>query len=197
MTHPHVKDGTLCAGDANLPIQRALEQGRFADAFCLIRSVLTNYNPNSPHVHLNEWAGRGCYDCGGNVHPDDLSWCESCDHEFCQDCLTICSCCESSRCNDCLERCQVCEESCCSKCLSRSAHSGEVCCKNCLEPCSACAAHVLPAELDSQTRQCPACALAQTVPEPIATSAEDDSSTPDSIPMETNDATTTAISASV
>lgn len=68
VTHPHVSDGVLCAGDATVPIQRALEQGRVADAFCLVRSVLTHYNPNSPYVSLDEWGGQDCYECGRGVN---------------------------------------------------------------------------------------------------------------------------------
>ena len=33
VTHPHVKDGELCAGDAKVPIRAALEAGRLTDAF--------------------------------------------------------------------------------------------------------------------------------------------------------------------
>jgi hypothetical protein len=39
VTHPHVKDRSLCAGDASVPIRKALDQGRLADAFCLISGV--------------------------------------------------------------------------------------------------------------------------------------------------------------
>ena len=42
VTHPHVRDGQLCAGDAAVPLRRALGDGRLFDAFAMIRSVLEN-----------------------------------------------------------------------------------------------------------------------------------------------------------
>jgi hypothetical protein len=158
VTHPHVNDGALCAGDAALPIQRALEQCRLADAFCLIRCVLTTYNPDSPHVHLADWQGQRCYGCGCSVDPDDRCWCEACDHDFCQECITSCTCCGCTRCSECLERCPDCDDSCCPSCLARSAHSREPACRSCLEACSASAALVLPNEPDAPSRRCPGCA---------------------------------------
>jgi hypothetical protein len=78
VTHPHVSGGSLCPGDATLPIQRALEQGRLADAFCLVRGVLTHYNSGSAHVPLSDWGSRDCRECGCHVHTDDLSYCDRC-----------------------------------------------------------------------------------------------------------------------
>jgi hypothetical protein len=157
VTHPHVHTSVLCAGDATVPIQRALEQGRLADAFCLVRSVLTTYNPSSPHVALAEWGGQECRDCGSGTHADDLSYCEPCGHDYCQDCIRCCRTCQESRCGDCLARCPVCQEAFCSSCLLRSAHSGKECCRDCLQTCTACGAGVASDELDEQTRLCPSC----------------------------------------
>ena len=39
----------LANESGNTPLERALEQGRLIDAFCLIRSVLENYNPRSAY----------------------------------------------------------------------------------------------------------------------------------------------------
>ena len=61
VTHPHVKSNKLCAGDAKILLGEALEDGRLADAFCIIRSVLRIYNRESPHVRLTEWSGLECY----------------------------------------------------------------------------------------------------------------------------------------
>ena len=44
ITHPHVRDGIPCLGDATVPIQTALRQGRLADAFELLERVLHTYN---------------------------------------------------------------------------------------------------------------------------------------------------------
>ena len=140
VTHPHVNRCELCGGDATVPIQRALEQGRLADSFCLVRSVLTTYNPNSPHVHLDQWGGQDCHDCGHSVHSDDLSYCESCSDDYCQDCISSCSDCQESRCSECLACCPCCKDSFCSGCLKRSAHSDKACCSGCLQNCCTCGA---------------------------------------------------------
>ena len=63
ITHPHVKDLSLCAGDAAPAIRTALQEGRLADAFCLVRSVLLTYNARSPHALLAQWDGQECSDC--------------------------------------------------------------------------------------------------------------------------------------
>ncbi len=47
VTHPHVSDDKLCAGDAAAPIQQALINGRICDFFQLVQAVLTTYNPES------------------------------------------------------------------------------------------------------------------------------------------------------
>ena len=195
VTHPHVHGGSLCAGDALVPIQRALEQGRLADAFCLVRSVLTTYNPSSPHVALAEWGGQDCHDCGRGAHPDDLSYCEPCGHDYCQDCIRCCQSCQESRCGDCLARCPICEESFCSACLLRSAHSGRECCRGCLHACATCGAKVIDDELDPQTRLCPSCCSdeAETEPNPPD---EDSQPVPDQ-PLTESDHESTSLAAIV
>jgi len=49
----------LCAGEAKPAVAKALEQGRLADAFCLICGVLRHYKPLSPHISLDAWGGQG------------------------------------------------------------------------------------------------------------------------------------------
>jgi hypothetical protein len=105
VTHPHVSGGSLCAGDATLPIQHALEQGRLADAFCLVRSVLTHYNPSSAHVTLDEWGSQDCHECSGHTHPDDLSACDRCGFDYCAECRGSCAVCGELRCHECLHHC--------------------------------------------------------------------------------------------
>ncbi|MBI3411450.1 MAG: hypothetical protein HY040_24240, partial [Planctomycetes bacterium] len=83
VTHPHVKSEKLCAGDASSPVKLALEQGRLVDAFCLVRSVLTTYNPGSAYVALEHWEGCTCCECGYEAGSDDLYGCERCENDFC------------------------------------------------------------------------------------------------------------------
>ena len=116
VTHPHVQDGGLCAGDATVPIATALRQGRICDAFCLVRAVLQEYNPHSPYVSIEDWDGVRCHDCEGGVDRDDLNYCEGCSHEVCSDCYSCCEICNSGCCNGCLEEDPVSHRSCCSSC---------------------------------------------------------------------------------
>jgi hypothetical protein len=157
VTHPHVNHDRLCAGEGTVPIQRALEQGRLADAFCLVRSVLTHYNPSSAHVPLDDWGGQSCFDCGGNTAPDDLCYCEQCGHDYCEECISRCATCRESCCNSCLQVCPLCQEWCCSGCLIKRPPSGKVCCRSCLRTCGACGGQFARDERDPQSQQCPAC----------------------------------------
>ena len=45
VTHPHVRDEQLCAGDAAAAIRSALAGGRICDFFLLVRSVLDRIQP--------------------------------------------------------------------------------------------------------------------------------------------------------
>lgn len=86
VTHPHVDDGRLCSGDAAVPLERALNVGRIADAFCLVHGVLSHYNPGSPYVALEEWDGLECTDCGGSMARDEVWRCDGCDLALCSEC---------------------------------------------------------------------------------------------------------------
>jgi hypothetical protein len=103
-THPHVRDEVLCAGDATVPLQTALRQGRVCDAFLLTSAVLHTYNPASPYVSLDDWAGVACADCGYASDPDSAYRCESCEETVCERCVGSCDGCDASYCQSCLER---------------------------------------------------------------------------------------------
>jgi hypothetical protein len=156
VTHPHVMKGSLCAGDASVPLQRALEQGRFAEAFLIIQSVLTTYNPASPYVKLEQWSGTPCKDCGCRVEDEDRYLCESCDADMCERCATSCAVCSSTRCSGCLEACAICHSDCCSACLE-NAREDERICSRCFARCVLCGGRVPKDELVD--RHCPACTL--------------------------------------
>ena len=165
VTHPHVKDKTLCAGDATMPLKKALEQGRLADAFCLVRGVLTHYHADSPHVPLDAWDGTSCRDCGRTVCDDDCCSCGGCDDDFCYDCTRSCAACDATRCLDCLGRCAVCEADHCAQCLQKCASSDKDCCSGCLRACATCGAEVARTELDAETERCPSCRAPIQAPE--------------------------------
>lgn len=126
ITHPHVSDGLLCAGDAAAPISQALRQGRITDAFVLVRSVLQTYNAHSPYVALDDWSGIRCQDCGEFDSGDGLSTCSDCDRDCCDYCLGTCALCDRSVCEGCLERDTVSNHSCCSSCRSTCARCGRI-----------------------------------------------------------------------
>jgi hypothetical protein len=155
VTHPHVKDKVLCAGNAKPALRKALEQKRLADAFCLVRSVLLTYNPDSPHVSLSEWGGKcHCHDCGASVRADDAWICDRCTEDFCSYCIGECKDCHVTRCANCTDRCVVCKEPVCERCLRQSAHSTRMSCCKCLTSCPRCNRLVAKDELDNP-QSCP------------------------------------------
>ena len=111
VTHPHVRDSEVCAGDATVPISTALREGRLVDAFLALNSVLHTYNSRSPFVSLDEWDGISCADCDGTFDSEQIYTCNSCDQAFCDDCTRSCDVCEATFCRECLERCPNLENS--------------------------------------------------------------------------------------
>jgi hypothetical protein len=157
VTHPHVRDGELCAGDASVPITAALNQGRIADAFVLVRSVLQTYNPDSPFVSLTQWSGVSCAECGYFTDSTATYFCEGCDHDVCEDCYSCCDNCGNSFCRGCLERDSEAETSICS---------------DCQRTCGRCGRTVDEDHFDSDLDLCPGC------------SAEDESNQQQEVPDE-------------
>ena len=133
VTHPHVNEERLCAGDAGAAIQSALRTGRVCDLFMLVRSVLTTYNPESPFVSLDDWDGVSCYECGYTMTADDSHWCQFCEESYCDECFSYCSRCDESACVRCLDKCPICEESMCPSCLTHCPHCGKLQCRNCVD----------------------------------------------------------------
>jgi hypothetical protein len=142
VTHPHVNDGGLCAGDASVPLATALQQGRICDAFCLVRAVLAEYNAHSPYVPIEDWEGVRCQDCDASVSRDELFYCEDCQRDVCSDCNSSC---------------EVCEDSCCRGCLERDAVSRRSCCTHCRHSCDDCGRTVDADSYVTQTQLCPEC----------------------------------------
>jgi hypothetical protein len=157
VTHPHVKDQHLCAGDATVPLQMALEQGRLVDAFCLVRSVIQTYNSASAYTSLDDWSGVYCWNCGTSSDADDSYFCESCSHDVCSDCTSSCSQCGRTYCASCQTRCSECESPCCERCVTTSEHSGIACCSGCIKTCASCGANVAASEFDEAAERCLEC----------------------------------------
>lgn len=142
VTHPHVKDRALCAGDATVPIAQALKGGRLADAFLLVHAVLREYNPGSAYVQVEDWDGVPCGDCGRSVDSDGLYYCEDCGRDFCDDCFRSCDLCGRCRCGGCLELDEVSDRNCCSHCHTH---------------CDGCRRVVDTDSSDAETGLCPGC----------------------------------------
>lgn len=143
ITHPHVDDGSLCAGDGDILIRQALQQGRIEDAFKLVLAVLDNYNDSSPYVHLNEWDGEVyvCDECGADELTEDTIYsCESCDRVLCENCCSSCENCSRSTCAECANACGQCDNIYCERCSENNTckDCGETVCTNCMETCNSC-----------------------------------------------------------
>ena len=156
VVHPHVDDRHLCAGDAAEPLRVALEQGRIADAFLLVQSVLANYNSQSAYVPLADWEGFVCAHCGTRGRSGSAGSCDACDSELCSDCSDSCASCSDTCCPGCLESCERCDDRCCRACLS--AVAGRAVCPECRTICPRCSTRIV--RDDSDDDRCPACAEA-------------------------------------
>lgn len=158
VTHPHVRDGELCSGDAQDALLKALRQGRLAEAFLLIRAVLTHYNPRSAYVSLENWHGTACQNCGISVSDDDRSYCEACENDFCPECSDSCASCGACRCLRCLDTCDCCEDRCCPGCLETTATEQSLC-QSCRVTCPGCDQLYGPGDLQDDTGLCQDCTL--------------------------------------
>ena len=143
ITHPHVDDERLCAGDGDTLIRQALQQGRIEDAFKLVLTVLDNYNEESPYVHLYEWNGEVycCDECGADDLTEDTIYsCESCDRVLCENCCSSCENCSRSTCAECANTCGRCDNISCERCSKNNTckDCGETVCINCMETCNSC-----------------------------------------------------------
>ena len=140
VTHPHVSDERLCAGDAHNLLQRTLSEGRISEFFMIARQVLETYNRHSPYVPIDEWHGQPCDDCGVRLDDEDCCSCEGCDRTCCHECMASCRQCDELLCCSCLDRCRSCEQ---------------LTCPDCLDRCQACDRSMCPGCMSEQI--CPSC----------------------------------------
>ncbi len=140
VTHPHVSNEGLCAGDASAALRTALISGRICDVFLLARSVLENYNSGSPFVSLENWDGTACSDCGYCASAGDTFCCEGCQQDYCEECISSCQACDMTLCRGCLRKCPLCDEYVCESCLQACHRCGARACSACLDDnvCPAC-----------------------------------------------------------
>ena len=133
VTHPHVNDETVCEGDGQARIRRALGEGRLFDFFVMVDRILHTYAPGRAFVELDQWYGRSCHDCGYSMDEDEplhLRRVRRADLPGLLQLLyrtvtesaapaaeTSCARCDDICCTDCLTTCQICRKRVCSDCL--------------------------------------------------------------------------------
>ncbi|AQT68723.1 hypothetical protein STSP2_01895 [Anaerohalosphaera lusitana] len=133
VTHPHISNELVCEGDGTVPIRKALEQGRFADFFSMVESILKVYNPESPYIPIEDWEGISCYECGFITDPDHTLYCEFCGYDFCQGCVMFCQCCRQiTACISCQDECIDCGDTICPDCTRTCSECGDNFCVKCI-----------------------------------------------------------------
>ena len=133
VTHPHVRDESLCEGEGKAAIRAALSGGRLLDFFVLVHQILNTYNAASAHVTLSQWDGHACKDCGSSMSREDSLTCERCDDYVCSDCSSSCNKCSRYVCNECTVLCAGCDNSFCTACVTVEADTSNLLCEQCLE----------------------------------------------------------------
>ena len=158
VTHPHVRDGRICAGEGEAPVRTALREGRLSDAFLILRGVLYHYAEDSPYVRLDEWDGTACSSCGDRVAAGDSYHCDGCGDDVCDGCSSVCRHCDEVRCDGCLEPCAACRSRCCSGCREATGPDDREVCPACRRSCPECGGEFVQDELDAATGRCAGCA---------------------------------------
>lgn len=165
VSHPHVRDETLCEGEARSAIVAALWSGRLFDFYEVVVQTLSTYNAHSAFVELDRWHGASCADCGRSVDDEEGSSCERCECELCDDCAGGCQECGHSLCNECLGTCRGCQELHCSTCLTACRQCAQRFCERCQtdELCNACREEAVPVEAQPGPEAHPATAALDPV----------------------------------
>ena len=140
VTHPHVADDSICLGNAAAPLRGALEAGRLADAFLIIRFTVMTYNEASAYVTLDGWGQGACDECDQSADAGDMISCNKCESMVCEECWQDCVVCDERLCPGCIETCPHCNEPVCSDCTGTCTGCDRQHCEGCLEDglCTAC-----------------------------------------------------------
>jgi hypothetical protein len=177
VTHPHVEANQLCEGDGRPLIRQALQQGRLADFFLIVRQILQTYNSASAYVQLDQWSGRNCPDCGTLLNEDESIHCSNCEADVCGECARDCHTCGSSFCDECLTTCSRCSDLTCNSCLNSCSGCGDSICEGCLENCSRC--HSTQCEDCLDEGLCSDCCSQEEETDSSQVSIENDNAVPD------------------
>ena len=109
LSHPHVRDETLCEGDGAAAIRSALRGGRLLDFYTIVAQILATYNPQSAYLAIDQWCGISCTDCQYG--------CTACGRLACSGCGASCSHCGERHCRECLGACVDCGNHFCERSL--------------------------------------------------------------------------------
>lgn len=144
--HPHVKDGSLCAGEGEDIMQDALIQGRLEDYFRIVEAIVHTYNASSPYEPLSDWyapsrEGQSLCDICEEWNNDDYNtYCAGCNQTFCDNCNTSSECksCEEWYCDECMSSCSGCGDVVCNSCNKECCDCDKTFCKDCIKECTKC-----------------------------------------------------------
>jgi len=150
VTHPHVRDEGLCAGDGATAIRAALGDGRIGDFFLIVARVLSTYSRGSAFVELDDWDEVSCCsNCDASCSDDERYSCDDCGASLCSECTIACPACGYDHCSQCISSCPQCNEEFCTSCLKTCQQCQVSVCPNCLQEdglCQACFDKQQPAE---------------------------------------------------
>lgn len=151
VTHPHVREGVPCLGEAAGMIRRHLAAGRLYDMFVVARQMLRTYNEESAYVKLEEWDTLPCADCGG-VCESDAPCCIVCGDVMCECCRGDCYDCGDSLCGAHGRECVACNILLCDACVQLCFDCRKVLCGDCIEDerCEECKNERAKAEAEAE-----------------------------------------------
>ena len=134
VTHPHVREESLCLGDGRRSVGRALETWQLFDFFVIVNQILLTYSKERAFVSLSEWNDSGrCGDCGSPPDEDSIFHCQRCGTTLCDNCVTLCDGCSQEFCSQCSTTCDHCHRYRCSSCLVTCAQCQATVCSDCRE----------------------------------------------------------------
>jgi len=86
VTHPNVKNNTVCLGEGKDAYNKAVMEGRLCDALQIALSVVRNYGWRNPYLSISEWFGVNCGFCGHLNTPNRTFQCIDCKVKGCKTC---------------------------------------------------------------------------------------------------------------
>jgi len=122
-SHPHLRAKSLCEGNGEAMIRKALQVGDIQSFLIIISQILATYNPGSPYLRLEYWSKK--LPRGPNPRPhasfgvdeSGESVCTICDGETSDP--YNCSLCNNIVCESCSNYCDDMDRTICNRCKNR------------------------------------------------------------------------------